>query len=640
MAGAAYFGPAPPGWTKKLIPRKKGCGVDVYFYTPDGTCIRSRRQLLQFLATSGLDQLPRDFDWGKVDVSSVAAEMKENQVPATRQDEGVLGKRPALCILDADVVARPVRRRLIVEDSSPAASTACIKEASVLQPKTADLSGRPTSVGSELRLEEQRGSPASPLLPGTGFLDFRGNLAAAKKALHLSERPEQVICREEEQRLVGQVVRKSIEQLQPCSLYMCGCPGTGKSLTVEAVRADARVWAQACETPLQEVFINCMALQSPQDIYRQILADLGHPSHLSTKPERLDPLAAVRQMATTGAASDRQIRTMMLLILDEVDQLAGRDSAVLIELFRLPVLPHSRCILIGIANVIDLQERLLPSLRSFPSPPQVIAFAPYTKEQIIAILKQRLSSLTFPVIAERALELCARKVGAASGDLRKALSICRDAVQLLELDNSQASPQTVLMTRQESPLSPGSPMMQRQVQIHHMSRALSTTFRSPVVDIIQGLPQHQQASRIILCATVRLFRKSKKDATLGEVVKAYADLCRQLGLHCLTAPEISSLSEVLADQALVTLGSSKDDTLRRVTLKVPEEDICFALQCQQHDEQYVLCREFDFFTTFYLNLAVPDFCRSTRVTHDIDRKPEASYLGQRAALVLDCSNVL
>eukprot|EP00850_Spirogloea_muscicola_P018679 SM000174S03334 [mRNA] locus=s174:85530:85806:+ [translate_table: standard] len=52
------------------------------------------------------------------------------------------------------------------------------------------------------------------------------------------------------------------------------------------------------------------------------------------------------------------------------------------------------------------------------------------------------------------------------------------------------------MTRQESPLSPGSPMMQRQVQIHHMSRALSTTFRSPVVDIIQGLPQHQQASRV------------------------------------------------------------------------------------------------------------------------------------------------
>jgi hypothetical protein len=35
-------------------------------------------------------------------------------------------------------------------------------------------------------------------------------------------------------------------------------------------------------------------------------------------------------------------------------------------------------------------------------------------------------------------------------------------------------------------------MLLFQVQIDHMARALARTFRSPVVETIQGLPQHQQ----------------------------------------------------------------------------------------------------------------------------------------------------
>jgi hypothetical protein len=35
-------------------------------------------------------------------------------------------------------------------------------------------------------------------------------------------------------------------------------------------------------------------------------------------------------------------------------------------------------------------------------------------------------------------------------------------------------------------------MLLFQVQIDHMARALACTFRCPVVETIQGLPQHQQ----------------------------------------------------------------------------------------------------------------------------------------------------
>ena len=47
-----------------------------------------------------------------------------------------------------------------------------------------------------------------------------------------------------------------------------------------------------------------------------------------------------------------------------------------------------------------------------------------------------------------------------------------------------------------------------------MAVALSKTYKSPVVETIQSLPQHQQ---IILCSAVKLFRGAKKDTTVGEV---------------------------------------------------------------------------------------------------------------------------
>lgn len=47
-----------------------------------------------------------------------------------------------------------------------------------------------------------------------------------------------------------------------------------------------------------------------------------------------------------------------------------------------------------------------------------------------------------------------------------------------------------------------------------MATALSKTFKSPVVDTIQSLPQHQQ---IIICSAAKAFRGTKKDATIGEV---------------------------------------------------------------------------------------------------------------------------
>ena len=84
---------------------------------------------------------------------------------------------------------------------------------------------------------------------------------------------------------------------------------------------------------------------------------------------------------------------------------------------------------IGIANALDLTDRILPRLQSHTKcRPQLLHFPPFTKDQIVAILQQRLGSNsegTRTVVDPMAVQFCARKVAAVHGDLRKALDVCR-----------------------------------------------------------------------------------------------------------------------------------------------------------------------------------------------------------------------
>ena len=52
-----------------------------------------------------------------------------------------------------------------------------------------------------------------------------------------------------------------------------------------------------------------------------------------------------------------------------------------------------------------------------------INFQPYTFQQLHQIIASRVAGLA--VFANDAIEFCARKIGAVSGDARRALELCR-----------------------------------------------------------------------------------------------------------------------------------------------------------------------------------------------------------------------
>ncbi|PSS14206.1 Cell division control protein 6 B like [Actinidia chinensis var. chinensis] len=403
-------------------------------------------------------------------------------------------------------------------------------------------------------------------------------VSAVKEALHVSTAPYTVVCREDEQKRVLEFCKGCVELEKAGSLYVCGCPGTGKSLSMERVKESLVEWAEEAGFQAPDVLaINCTSLSKTSEIFSKILGE-DQPrkkTKSSTSPlQHLQNLYSQKQQSTSVK--------MMLIIADELDYLITKDRAVLHDLFMLTTYPFSRCILIGIANAIDLADRFLPRLQSLNCKPMVVTFRAYSKDQMIMILQKRLMALPYTVFQLQALELCARKVAAASGDMRKALCICRSAIEMLETELRESERNLDFSSAEfghsDQQSTPACDLIKQDiyiVRVEHMAIALSKTYRSPIVDTIQSLPQHQQ---IILCSAVKLFHGGKKDATIGELSKSYLDICKLLLIPPLGIMELSNMCRVLGDQGLLKLGQAREDKLRRVTLKVDEADIAFALQ--------------------------------------------------------------
>ncbi|KAE8705617.1 Cell division control protein 6-like protein [Hibiscus syriacus] len=408
-------------------------------------------------------------------------------------------------------------------------------------------------------------------------------IRVVKESLHVSTAPSTVVCREDEQEKVLDFCKTCVKQEKAESLYVCGCPGTGKSLSMEKEGLQ----------PLEILALSCTSLANTSVIFSKILG--MHQSKKKITGSTL-PLQHLQNLYSNKQAPSGS--KMMLIIADELDYLITRDRAVLHDFFMLTTFPFSRCILIGIANSIDLADRFLPRLQSLNCKPMVVTYRAYSKDQILSILQERLLALPYIVFHQQALELRARKVAAASGDMRKALSVCRSVVEILEAELREAASNLILTSVEGDFVGPQAlpaleiyPSQENStVRIDHMALALAKTFRSRIVDTIQSLPQHQQ---IILCSAVKYFRGGKKDTTIGELNKSYIGICKSALIPPVGIPEFSSMCRVPNDQldqilkggltwfiirGLFKLGQSRDDKSKRVTLKVDEADISFALQ--------------------------------------------------------------
>ncbi|CAH2302239.1 cell division control 6 homolog [Pelobates cultripes] len=379
----------------------------------------------------------------------------------------------------------------------------------------------------------------------------------AKHALNTAL-PERLLAREKETTIIQNFLKKHVSCGKPGSLYISGAPGTGKTACLNKLLQENQD-LKHCKT----VYINCMSLHSSQAVFPAIAEEISGEAKNSTGKE----IRNLEKLVTSKGP-------IIVLVLDEMDQLDSKGQDVLYTVFEWPWLPNSRMVLIGIANALDLTDRILPRLQAHPHcRPQLLNFSPYTKDQIATILQDRLAQVSGDqVLDNAAIQFCARKVSAVSGDARKALDICRRAVEIVESD---VRSQTVLKPLSEC-LSPKKAMcpVPKKVSLPHISRVISDVYGDKMVANGGSAETFPLQQKLVVCALLLMTQHSKiKEVTLGKLHEAYSKVCRKQQMPAVGQSECLSLCQLLETRGILGLKKAKETRLTKVSLKIEEKDV-------------------------------------------------------------------
>jgi len=282
-------------------------------------------------------------------------------------------------------------------------------------------------------------------------------------------------------------------------LYVSGMPGTGKTASVLEVVARLERASETARLPkFTFLHVNGMCSSSPISIFSDILQQLqAHRKGFARAP--MSGNRAYDELTKLFSGRDLGEETIVLLI-DEIDSLVTQGQAVLYQLFDWMSLPNARLALVSIANTMDLPERLLPRISSRLAVVPV-NFAAYDRPQLREIMTHRLwLAKAEGAFTKDALEICAARVAAASGDARKALQVCRRAIEI-QLEECSANE-----------LGP--------VTLQHVAAAEESLLRvNPASKSIEGLSL--KARRLLLAIVLEVKRSEKLLVPLRDALRRY-----------------------------------------------------------------------------------------------------------------------
>lgn len=259
-----------------------------------------------------------------------------------------------------------------------------------------------------------------------------------------------------------------------------------------------------------------------------------------------------------------------LLVLDEIDQLGSKNQSILYSIFEWPAIPSSKIVLVGIANALDLTDRILPRLQArCELKPKLMHFASYTKQQLLDILSSRLKEAdATDVFSPVALQLLAGKVAAVSGDVRRALDIGRRAIELGE----QRTLKSLENLTNDC----------KSVEVKHVVDVLNTVYdtaQSLNEDSDDSLPLQQ---KITVCSLLLILKKAKnKDVTVGKLHEVYSKVCKKQNLLAVDQAEFVGLCSLLETRGIVRIVGKKEPRLNKVSLEWDEEEVAETLKDKQ-----------------------------------------------------------
>ncbi|XP_050307032.1 cell division control protein 6 homolog [Anthonomus grandis grandis] len=386
-----------------------------------------------------------------------------------------------------------------------------------------------------------------------------GKYQNARKALH-SNFPTDMPGREKEIQEISEFIKGHLENESSGSIYISGPPGTGKTASLNLILEQEDI-----NTKVQQIYVNCTAIKSATSVYSRLNKELN--LKVTGKSEK-DNLAAFEKYL-------KQKHKTVLIVLDEIDQLETKNHSILYTIFELPSRLNSKIILVGIANALDLTDRMLPRLQArCELKPRLLHFAPYTKEQIVHIFTSRLKEAgVLDVFSPVALQMLAGKVASISGDVRRALDIGRRVVELID-ENKKSD----IFKSVENFVVEESKKVNYQEVICVLNNVYGTS-QNLADDCEEAFPLQQ---KIVVCSLLLIMKKAKnKDVTVGKLHEIYSRVCQKRNLTSVDQAEFVGLCQLIETKGIIRVSGKKEPRLHKITLEWNENEVSEALKDKQ-----------------------------------------------------------
>ncbi|KAL1645624.1 AAA ATPase [Didymella pomorum] len=442
-------------------------------------------------------------------------------------------------------------------------------------------------------------TPRTPHTTGTPRSTAPSIYNEARQVFARGSAPRVLFGRDTERAELHNFISTRTKNKKSGCIYVSGPPGTGKSAFVNDVCRTV-----AADGSVKTGYINCMSIKNAVDLYRTLLEEFVD----ITETIEGDEMEELRRLFV-------QRKTSYVVTLDEVDHLLELDIDLLYNIFEWSLLKSSGLVLVGIANALDFTDRFLPRLKARGLKPHLLPFLPYTAQQISSVITSKLKALQpagsdqLPFVHPTAIMFLSKKVAAQSGDLRKALDICRRAIDLIEADTrNQHAIKAAEITPSPTPSPAKTPLVENvnlspvaikspskytaqnaladslaqltattapRATIAHMAKITAAVFSNGTTQRLQNLNLQQKA---VLCSLSAMERKKRASAgecvlntpsrshntapTIKELFEAYTLLCkRENVLHPLTSTEFRDIISSLETLSLISAVEGKAGSL-------------------------------------------------------------------------------
>lgn len=158
------------------------------------------------------------------------------------------------------------------------------------------------------------------------------------------------------------------------------------------------------------------------------------------------------------------------------------------------------------------------------------------------IIQSRLEGVPGNIVDPDAIQFASRKVAAVSGDARRALDICRRAVELAEGD-VQGDPMTPSKSGSHDPSRRG------RVTISTVKKAINEATTNPIQQHLRGLPL--MSKLLVAALLMRIRRTGLMETTFGETL----DELQRATVH--SSPLNPGMALILNDGAKGTQASGQ-----------------------------------------------------------------------------------